>query len=307
MEWNGHMSTHLRKLIPVALLTFALVLAACDGVVTDSDDDAADDVDTTEAPAATPEEPAADDSATPDDAVTDAADDVATPEAAATPDAATTPEDDDAVDEDMDVQEILDRAAERAEEIDTARFELDGTGYLEVEDIGEVSLQNAEGALQRPDRVEVTLDVDVANMEVPLTIIAIDGDVYFTDVLTGSWHQVPEEFRFNPRIMFDSDEGIPALIRNMDNVELTGSDEVGGRDAHRIRGTVEREVIVTGTSGMFQPDDDVDFEIWIDKETYDVLWLRAEDPTAETDSVWDMRIFDHNEDVDIEDPRNGDD
>jgi hypothetical protein len=311
-----------RKFLGLTLAAgLSLAVAACDSPVDSPIDNPLDDSsdDTTEV--VTPE--ATDDAATDDvviedqqadDAVADddlAAVDDATDDAAETDDAVAddgaddATRDDDAADAEAldDADEILDRAAERFAELESAQFELDGTGYIEVDGIGEISLSSAEGKVERPDRAEIDIAVDSAIADIPVTVVTYNGGVYIKDPVAGSTHSAPDDFQFNPAIMFDSDEGIPALIRSVDAAELIDdSDDVDGRSAYQIYGVIDGDMINRATAGTFPATGDVDFNVWIDRETYDVLKIVAEDPTDESDSVWEMWIFDHNEPVDIDDP-----
>jgi hypothetical protein len=323
----------IRKYIAIAsLLTLTLIIAACDDPMSDDSDDVTDDGDTVEAPADTDDEAtddvvleddATDDAAADDAVVTDDADDAVvddTDDAVATDDTDVATDDaDDAVTDDADdavatddaddavaaddADAILDQAAERFAELETAKFELDGTGYIEIDEIGEVSLSDAEGQIERPDRAEIDVAVDTAIADVPVTVVTYNGEVYIKDPVAGSTHTAPDDFQFNPAIMFDEDQGIPALIRSVENAELLDEDEdVDGRAAYKIYGIIEGELIQSASAGTFPATGDVDFNVWIDKETYDVLKIIAEDPTEETDSVWEMWIYDHDEPVEIEDP-----
>lgn len=250
---------------------------------------------------ATPTEETATDDDTADTEVSDDAetDEAATDEAddsEATDDATETEELDDA-------DEILERAADRFAELETAHFELDGTGYLELDEIGEISLSDAEGRIERPDRAEINIKVDSAIADVPVTVVSWDGEVYIKDPVAGSTHSAPDDFQFNPAIMFNQDDGIPALIRSVDDAELLDeSEDVEGRDAYQIYGVIDGDMIQRATAGTFPSTGDVDFNVWVDRETFDVLKIVAEDPTGESDSTWEMWIYDHDEPVEIDDP-----
>lgn len=325
------MTTIRRSLIFALMLAAALVVAACDDAV-DTDDVLDDDEDTTtetededdaDTDEAVTEEPEADD-AEADDAATEETDDAETDDSTTTPetedsaddesateesdsdDEATTPESDDGDAEEQDADEILESAAERAEELETAKFEIDGNGVLEVEELGEVTLSEAEGVVERPDRAQVDVEVDADAADIPLTIVSTEDGVYFTDVFTGDWQEAPDEFQFNPAIIFDNDQGIPALIRSVEDAEVLGTEEIDGSETYQIYGVIDQELMEQGTGGIFQAEEDVDFNVWVDQETSDVRQVRAEDPTDESDSVWEMRIFEHDEPVEIDDPE-GDD
>ncbi|TVR72445.1 MAG: LppX_LprAFG lipoprotein [Sphaerobacteraceae bacterium] len=328
---DGHMINR-RTFLGLALASsLALVAAACDdgidGPVDSPLDDSSDDTTEVESPDtdgaddividddatdATADDDAVtdvDDTATDDAADTDATDDAVADD---TDDAVATDDTDDAVatDDDAtetealdDADEILDRAADRFAELETAQFELDGTGYLELDEIGEISLSDAEGQIERPDRAEIDIKIDSAIADVPVTIVSYDGEVYIKDPVAGSTHSAPDDFQFNPAIMFDQDEGIPALIRSVDNAELIDeSDDVEGRAAYQIYGVIDGDMVQQATAGTFPGTGDIDFNVWIDRETYDVLKIVADDPTEESDSTWEMWIYDHDEPVEIDDP-----
>jgi hypothetical protein len=315
-----------RKFLGIALATsLALVVAACDDGVDSPIDNPLDDSsdDTTEVE--TPDTDATDDVVIEEEPADDAATDDAVAETdvddAAADDAVDTEATDDAVDDAVvedaddaaddatetealdDADEILDRAADRFAELETAQFELDGTGYLDIDEIGEISLSDAEGKIERPDRAEIDIQVDSALADIPVTIVSYDGEVYIKDPVAGSTHSAPDDFQFNPAIMFDQDEGIPALIRSVDNAELLDdSDDVDGRAAYQIYGVIDGDMVQRATAGTFPGTGDIDFNVWIDRETYDVLKIVANDPTGESDSTWEMWIYDHDEPVEIDDP-----
>ena len=310
-----------RTFLGLALASsLALVAAACDdGIDSPVDsplDDSSDDTTEVESPDTDGTDDIvidddATDATTDDDAVTDV-DDTATD---ATDDAAVddaddaVATDDDATDDTTetealdDADEILDRAADRFAELETAQFELDGTGYLELDEIGEISLSDANGQIERPDRAEIDIQVDSAIADIPVTVVSYDGDVYIKDPVAGSTHSAPDDFQFNPAIMFDQDEGIPALIRSVDNAELIDeSDDVDGRAAYKIYGIIDGDMVQRATAGTFPGTGDIDFNVWIDRETFDVLKIVADDPTEESDSTWEMLIYEHDEPVEIDDP-----
>lgn len=319
----------IRTFIAIAsFLTLSLIIAACDDSASDDSDDSADvdSPETTEEVSEPDEEStdevvveedeasddAADEEATTEDEdeegsadESDAADDAA--ESEDSTDDATTDDEDDGSNGEQDAQQILDDAADRAAELETAKFTLDGSGQINLEEIGEISLSEAEGQVERPDSAQISVEVDAAIADVPVEILSVDGQVYINNPVDGGWHEAPEDFQFNPNVMFSEDEGLPALIRSVEDPELLETEEIDGREAYKIYGIISQETINAGTAGVFQAESDVDFNVWIDTETHDVLRVLAEDPTEETDSVWEMMIFEHDEPVEIDDPSDEDD
>jgi hypothetical protein len=297
------MKASFRLMIAVGVLLLLPVIAACTQM---------DDISDNGPGETTPVTPTIDDAEDADDA--EAPTPESTPEPTPTleptpaPEPTPVPEDDDAADDAdteqvSDAELILENAAERAESLESVRFELQSSGVVQIEGVGDVSLREVTGAIDLPDLAEVEIAVQVSGMAVPLSVLSIEGEVYYTDPVTGEWESAPSEFEFDPADIFSSDYGVPALLNSVSEVELIGESEVDGRGAYHLMALIDRETVQNVTNGMVEAEGDVDFEIWVDQETYDILWIEMIDPTGESESAWMIRIFDHNEPVEIEDPR----
>lgn len=206
---------------------------------------------------------------------------------------------------DPKVEDILSGAADRLEQSQTMSFkmELEGTTY--VDEAKTIQLLGAEGVMQRPDKVDVTFRALVLNrQQISIRMITIGEDAWITDIVTGKWVTSPPEFGYNPAILYDEKDGLGPVMSRMNDPKLEGSEEIDGRDAWHITATVDGEVTSAMTSGTMRGTKQ-SLELWIDKETNDILRIRIGEPTdedLEDPATWTLTLFDHDKDVKIERP-----
>lgn len=199
---------------------------------------------------------------------------------------------------------ILDRASRRLAETETVRFTLSVEGVTALDADGNILLKEAEGELRRPDRVRASFQAQVLRQNVTLQLITIGEETWTTDLLTGSWQIAPEEFAYDPGVLFDDQNGIGPVMGSVSEAEQLEDDEIDGREAYRVRANVAEEVIGPLTSGTMVGSP-VAVELWIDRETDDLLQATLAEPSSEAKpdpATWTLRLSDHGEDVTIEAP-----
>lgn len=206
---------------------------------------------------------------------------------------------------DPSVDDILTDAAEHLKDSESMSFtmELEGTTY--VDEANTIQLLGAEGIMQRPDKVDVTFTALVlGRQQISIRMITIGEEAWITDIVTGKWVTSPPEFGYNPSILYDEKDGLGPVMSRMDEPEIVGSEEIDGRDAWHIRAKVDGEVTSAMTSGTMRGTTH-GLELWIDKETNDILRIQIaepEDEDLEDPATWILTLFDHNKDVKIEQP-----
>lgn len=201
-------------------------------------------------------------------------------------------------------EEILERASDRFSEVDTAQFTLDIEGEVSLGPGGMILLRGAEGEIARPDSAEADASITFGGTNLAMTLIAINGEQFITDFVTGQWQRAPEGLGYNPAILFDDEEGIAGVLEDIEDPEIAGSESVNGRTAHHIRGSVARETVRPMTAGAFDSDQ-IDLDIWIAEDNDDVLRIVLHDSPAEGEAeaaTWTLQISDQNEPVTIERP-----
>lgn len=206
---------------------------------------------------------------------------------------------------DPKVEDVLADAADRLDESESMAFtmELEGTTY--VDDANTIQLLGAEGIMHRPDKVDVTFKALVlGRQQISIRMITIGEEAWITDIVTGKWVTSPPEFGYNPAILYDEELGLGPVMSRMDDPQLQGSEDIDDRDAWYITATVDGEVTSAMTSGTMRGSTQ-DLELWIDKETNDILRIQIAEPDdedLEDPAVWTLTLFDHNKDVTIERP-----
>lgn len=207
--------------------------------------------------------------------------------------------------QDPAIDEILSGAADRLEETESMAFtmELEGTTYVDGAET--IKLEGAEGTMQRPDRVDVTFTAEVlGSQQISIRMITIGEDAWITDIVTGKWVSSPPEFGYNPSVLYDAEDGLGPLMDQMSDPTLEDSEEIDGRDTWHVSSTVDGDAISAMTSGTMRGNAQ-SVDLWIDKETNDILRIKIAEPTdedLEDPATWTLTLSKHDEDVSIEDP-----
>lgn len=203
------------------------------------------------------------------------------------------------------VYDVLTNAADRLADTDNMEFTmaLEGTTY--VDELKTIQLLGAEGVMQRPDKVDVTFTAMVlGRQQISIRMINIGDDSWITDILTGQWVTSPPEFGYNPSILFSDEQGLGPVIGRMNDPEIVGSEKINDRDTWYISATADGDVTEAMTSGTMRGSVQK-LELWIDKETNDILQIRISEPTdedLEDPATWTLTLSEHDKDVTIEQP-----
>jgi lipoprotein LprG len=208
-----------------------------------------------------------------------------------------------------DARAMIARASDRLADTQTMQFELEVDGDSYIDESNTMRIVAARGDLARPDMVDVEFQINILGAQnVTIRMISIGKDSWTTDLLTGKWGPSPPEFGYNPSVLFDNQEGLGPVAGRLQNPTVEGSEEVGGRDAWKITGTVDEETIEPLTSGVIKGDE-IGISIWIDKENDNILRIVIEEPEIEgkeNPATWTMTLTGHGNDVEIEAPDTGD-
>jgi hypothetical protein len=200
---------------------------------------------------------------------------------------------------------ILASASTRIAETQSMRFVLDVEGDTFIDTTQTIRLVAARGQLARPDSVEVEFQVSLFSAgSVSIRMISIGPKAWTTDLLTGNWGVAPAEFGYDPTVLYDNQNGLGPVMGRIEQPTLLGTEDVRGRTAHHIAGTVSEETIALVTSETMTGSG-IAIELWIDAETSDLLRLRLAEPEDNgkaNNAVWTMDLTDHGKQVSIEPP-----
>ncbi len=200
-------------------------------------------------------------------------------------------------------ESVLRNAAERWSETDSVHFVLDAQGDTFLDSEGNIRLVSAEGDLARPDLVEATARVDVAVATVNVELVVVGEDAYMTNLISGNWERAPEDFNYNPALLFSDTDGLGPIMQDVQNPTLDGTESIDGRDAHRVTGVVTEEQIADITAGSIAGEN-IDVTLWIAEDNSEILRLLISAPPIENTGAtsWELTFTNHNDDVDIEAP-----
>jgi len=201
-------------------------------------------------------------------------------------------------------RQLLQVASDRLADTQTVRFSLKVEGDTFVDKGESIRLIEADGELQRPDRVRTTFKAKVLVPTVTIQLITVGDQSWTTNLITGDWEEAPEEFTYSPAVLFDNQKGIGPVMGRVTEAKLLGDENVGDRATFHILAIADQDIIgpLSSNTMIGSP---IAVNLWIDKETGDLLQARLAEPdTVEKDepAIWTLSLFDHGAKVAIEPP-----
>lgn len=200
--------------------------------------------------------------------------------------------------------EILEAASSRLAETASVHFSLSVSGDTFIDSGKTIRLLGAEGDLVRPDRVQTTFQAEVLGRAVSLQLITIGEQSWTTNILTGEWGPAPLEFSYRPDILFSTQDGIGPVMGRVEGVERAADEKIDGHDAYHLTAGVDESIVgpltyytITGSP--------VTVDLWIDRETNDLLRAQLAEPPREDGSdpaVWTLELSHHGQSIEIEPP-----
>lgn len=198
-----------------------------------------------------------------------------------------------------DVATILAESAATMGSVDTVRFEIErGGAPVYIDPLDALEFVRAEGRFQGPSSADALVVVAVGDLRAQVGAVAIDGDTWITNPITGDWEPTPEGYAFDPATLFDPQLGWrPLLASELTDPELLGLDEIDGEQLYHLRGLASEARISVITAGLVSQD--VQLDLWVDP--VDGAVRRAEFPTTYRgeESSWSLLFFDYGEPLEI--------
>jgi hypothetical protein len=201
-------------------------------------------------------------------------------------------------------EEILEAASSRLAETTSVHFTLSVSGDTFIDSGKTIRLLGAEGDLVRPDRVQTTFQAEVMGRAVSLQLITIGEQSWTTNILTGDWGPAPLEFSYRPDILFSTQDGIGPVMGRVEGVMRAADEQIDGHDAYHLTAEVDESIVGPLTYYTIKGSP-VTAELWIDRETHDLLRAELAEPPREDGSepaVWTLDLSHHGQPVEIEPP-----
>lgn len=208
---------------------------------------------------------------------------------------------------DLSPGEILLRSSERLQSLGGFHVSLLRSGapaYLDT--AGTLSFSRLDGNYVAPDSIQAKVKVIAPGIVVEVDVISIDRIQWQTNVITGQWEQLPEDWGFNPANLFESQSGLPAiLISDLSDLRVSKGelDEMPGKALYLLTARLDGKNLYTLSNGLIGPDA-MGAQIWVDPKTFDlhrvILTEHAKD--AEIERTWRIDFWDFDKVVDIQPP-----
>jgi hypothetical protein len=205
----------------------------------------------------------------------------------------------------LSADQILAQSSERMASTETLRFHLGVEGVTYIDPANTIQLLEADGELQRPDRVHVRFKIKIVpGVTITTELITIGDQFWTTDLITGNWGEAPYEFTYDPTVLFDNQGGVGPVMNKVTEAQIVGEDQVQGRDCYHIQAITNEEVVGPVTSHTMHGSP-VTANLWIDVSTFDLLRAQLEEPASSGNSnpaKWTLDLFDQGEPITIEPP-----
>lgn len=140
--------------------------------------------------------------------------------------------------EELTPAQILERASERMAELSGFAFVLEHeNGFTRI--VQGLAMERAEGRVAGGDRMEAHLRARAGPVNVQLGIIILPEDSWITNPFTGEWEREP----LSISQLFDPATGVPSLIRELQDPQMTGIETVGGAQAYRVEASIPSDLL----------------------------------------------------------------
>lgn len=192
---------------------------------------------------------------------------------------------------------VLPAAGAAMQGLESARFmiELEGAS---IDLIAGLGLRSVDGQWTQPGSSRAVSELGAGDVTVQVGAIAVGGQTWITNPVTGDWEELPDGLGFDPNVLFAADTGWQALLsEDVSDAEFVG---VENGDYH-ITAVAAGQRVETITGG-FAGAEPVDIEMWVDPATGYLTRLVFVTTGDDGDTEWRMRLSEFNEPVTIEPP-----
>lgn len=202
-----------------------------------------------------------------------------------------------------DIDAVLGASASAMGTVDTVRFTLERGGALVyIDDLGTIAFESAEGRYAAPDRADAVVQVKVVGLAMQIGAVAIEGDTWITNPITGTFEPAPAGYAFDPATLFDPTVGLPVLLADeLSDAQLVGLEDRDGAQRYHVRATAPASRVEVITASMVR-DQDVTLDLWIDPTSGDLTEATFATTHGGEESTWRLTFFDYGADVEIEPP-----
>lgn len=199
------------------------------------------------------------------------------------------------------IEEVLERSSLAMADVETARFAIEQTGAaVFIDQADQIQFTGATARYAAPASADALIGVTALGLSTEVGAVAIDGEIWLTNPLTGKWELAPAGLSFDPTVLFAADTGWAVLLSNglLEPELVTGDADTDER--HHIRSSVGADRVSTLTGGLANESSIVD--LWVDAGTGLVDEATFDVDTGSGLTSWRLTVTDYGADITINKP-----
>ncbi len=195
---------------------------------------------------------------------------------------------------------LLSSSASAMSEVSSVRFDLRRTGAPVFLDPAEsLALDRATGRVVVPNAADALLSVVVnGDLKTELGAVAVEGDVWLSNPVTGVLEPLPPGMDLDPRSFFDPAGAWAPMLRSLADAELVAQSD----DRYHLRATAPGGSLAEVTAGLID-DLDTTIDLWLHPVTAHVTRLEFETSGSGGTTRWIVELGDFDADFVIEAPQ----
>ncbi|NNF55113.1 MAG: LppX_LprAFG lipoprotein [Acidimicrobiales bacterium] len=202
---------------------------------------------------------------------------------------------------DATIEEILSRSSSAMAKVETARFAIEQTGAaVYIDQAEQIQFSGATARFAAPSSADALIGVTAFGLSTEVGAVAIDGEIWITNPLTGKWEAAPEGLSFDPTVLFAVDTGWAAVLSGGLQAPVLVTEEGDTDERHHVRSTVEANRVSTLTGGLVNESSTLD--LWIDAETGLVDEASFDVETGGGLTSWRLTVTNYDSDITITKP-----
>lgn len=204
----------------------------------------------------------------------------------------------------LTASEILARAATAMAQMRSARFVLERAGAPDYLDAARtMMLRRVEGDVVRPDGLQGVARIFTLGVITEIRLIRLGDRTWIALAGVERWEELTPDrgVVIDPRVFFDSERGVPALMARAP-LQVAGREKLEGRPAYRLQGELESGPLEEWSAGLISGR--LQVEMWVDAETFRIQRVRLveQESDPQDPTVWTLTLSGFDRPLEIRPP-----
>ena len=202
-----------------------------------------------------------------------------------------------------DAEVVLEVSAQAMGSVESVRFQIERSGApVYIDNLDTLSFALAEGQFAAPSSANAVVTLAVGNINAQIGAIAIDGETWLTNPITGEWDKAPSGYDFDPATLFDPELGWrPLLADGLSEVEWIGEETKNSEPRYHIRAAADEDRVALILAGLIRRQS-VDLDLWIDPASGHVREAELSTVYEGQTSDWYIMFSEFDVPIEIEPP-----